>query len=228
MSTIDLNRLNVRKSYFVRLQQSSIKEAILAELNACDVPIYSHYAWFVESEHARSWTFERWYGYLYIREYSGGKRTSENVEKRADEYSANIQTLFRKILREIAAGGLPDKVYVSVTGTESNGCFIDVECLPILYRQVLQAGAKPEEYQIQDAYLTCERLIRQIFEGGLSATLVTEEKKVMPEPTAILLVNDSFTRQITERINDMIEGATAEILISGWVGTYYLDKLQKR
>lgn len=227
MSKTDLNRLIVRKSYFIPLQQSDLKEAILKELNASDPPIYSHYAWFVSKEHKSSWMFERWYGYHYIREQSLGKYTPEAVKKTAKEYSARTQELFYPQLNRVL-GSLLDRVYVSATVPEANGCFANVECLPALYRQIQQlVGKKVEEYEIQDAYLTCERETRHIFEGGLSATLVTEEKKRTSEPMTILLINDSFTRQITEQINEMISSATNEILILGWVGTYYLSQLQK-
>ena len=226
MSTIDLNRLIVRKSYFVPVQPSDLKDAVLKELNACDPPIYSIHGWFIAEEHVRSWTFERLYKHYYVREYSLGKRKLEKVKELAKKYDAKTLDLFFDTLMR-ATGDKLDQVHVSVTATEANGCFINVECLPILYRQIRQVNIKAEEYQIQDAYLTCERRTRHIFEGGLSATLVAEEKKRISEPTTILLVNDSFTRQITERIDDMIANATDEILILGWVGTYYLNQLQK-
>lgn len=226
MSGIDLDRLVVRKSYFVPIPLNDLKDAIIRELDASDPPIYKHHAWFIRQEHKKCLTFERWYGYLHIREESIGKRTREVVEKIAKEYDAKVSEFFYKVLTNYAGAEL-DSLFVYITSTEANGCYINVECLPILYRQVRQVHKEAEEYEIQDAYLTCERLVRFIFEGGLSSTLVTEEQRKVLEPETVLLVNDSFTRQITERIDVMMTNATGEILILGWVGTYFINKLRE-
>lgn len=69
--------------------------------------------------------------------------------------------------------------------------------------------------------------MQKIFEGGLSATLVTEKKKEPVRPKVESLINDTSTRQITEKIDAMFTGATGEILIIGWVGTILLNKLRE-
>lgn len=82
------------------------------------------------------------------------------------------------------------------------------------------------EFEIQDAYLQCKRFVKSIFEGGLSATLVKEERREALTPTAQLLINDQHSHQILARMEKMLDEATGEVLLCGWIGTL-LPKLKE-
>ncbi len=226
MPIIDLNRLIIRKSYFIPIKLEALKNAIFKELNSSDPPIFDHYRWNISEEHERCWTFEVNIRFMFIREQTLGKKNKKLVKKLANQFDSDVHKYYFETLSKLF-GHKADLIYVYVTKTESNGCYVDVECLPCLYRQIQQVEKKAEEYQIQDAYLACERFTKYIFEGGLSGTLMSEEKRKIPQIEPVLLFNNSSIRQITEKIQEMIENATSEILILGWVGTYVINKLEE-
>lgn len=98
--------------------------------------------------------------------------------------------------------------------------------MPTLYRKVTQLKKKTKEIYIQDAYITCKRFLKSIFEAGLSATLITEERKEV-KPIFELITNDVSSQPITEKISRIFNEATGEILIMGWIGTFFVKKLRE-
>lgn len=88
-----------------------------------------------------------------------------------------------KLVRKIRPNH-PDQLHITFKGIEG-GCQCKVECLPNLYRRLSQLHEKeiPTEFEIQDAFLTCRRFVENLFESGLSATLILEEKKELLKPT---------------------------------------------
>ena len=144
----------------------------------------------------------------------------------SQEYDKNIKAYFETLKNRVSSE--PDTIFINILKCDENGCEIEVECLPTLYRKISQLGEKDiDEYQIQDAYITCERFLRTIFVGGLSGTAISEQKMTIPKPKVQLLINDVSNREITEKLNEMLDGATAQILIFGWMGTIFLKKLQE-
>jgi hypothetical protein len=70
-----------------------------------------------------------------------------------------------------------------VTKCEENGCEIEVECTPILYRVMVQIPGMEEvnEVLIQDSIISCERFLKTVFSATLGATSLSEKKTTFPK-----------------------------------------------
>lgn len=233
MSTIDLERLIVRQRYFVPIQETALRNSVLEELLAHYVKLPTISSWHLTEEHKNCFTFECNYRYHFVfREVLGkwGKGLEELVNQKVKEYDEGMPNTFYEEL-ERKVGDYADSLHLYIIKMEKEGCVCDVECSSMLYRQVRQLPHKRKEvteFDIQNAYLKTKRFLKDIFEGGLSATLLTEEKKRIPKETTTFLINAvPFPQQITEKIHDLLDAATTEILIIGWIGTILLKKLKE-
>ena len=233
MSTIDLERLIVRQTYFIPIKSSKLKTAILSELTVSDIKIPGIYPWYLREDHGLSFAFSYDLEYSFIHDSIIGMK----------RYTKECRDLIKEKIKEFEKGGrgaydnelkrlypsVPGEIYVSIKKIEENGCLCKVECLPILYEKLRSLkDVKPNDFEMQDSYLTCKRFLETIFEGGLSATLVMEEeRKEILKPRIQLLINDETSRQILDKIENMLDQATAEVLFCGWVGTILLPKLKE-
>lgn len=227
MSTIDLERLRVRQTYFVPTKREKLTTVIVEELEKFESGkgFYSiARPWFV-TEHDKSITFQLNYRFVHL--IYKGKRDLSEAKKILDAYDQKLPESFFRTIEE-RRSCTPDMIYVDVTRSEETGCEIEVECLPNLYRRFSQIHkTEIEEHLIQDAYISCKRFLRTVFVGGLSGTAISEKKITIPRPQLEFLINDVSTRQITEKVSEMLNGATGEVLIFGWMGTILLKKLQE-
>jgi len=232
MSGIDWERLIVRQTYFIPVKASQLKTAINKELEAYRPSILGIRAWILVDELKNSLGYEYSLEYATVRHATlgikrGTKKFAMVVEEKATEYNRGLpRTFYDKLAK--ALHGMPMKLYVFVTNTEKRGCRCDVECFPMLYQKlIMKVKKEADEFDTQDAYLTCRRFLKSIFEGGLSATLISEEKKELLKPTTQLLINDQASHQILDKIKKMLDQATGEVLLCGWIGTLLLPKLKE-
>ena len=232
MTAIDLERLIVRQTYFIPIEESKLKDSILKELKAAESKIPTVHSWYFGEEHKRSFTCDFSYKHHFVYKGTLGKRGAEFkelVKQKVKEYEEGLPEIFYKELRK-KVGDTPDSIHVHIIKVEKEGCTCEVECFPILYRQLRQLPDKREEvseFKLQNAYLVSKRFLKDTFEGGLSATLIAEEKKKIPKETVMLLINDVSFRQITEKIHGLLDEATVQILVIGWIGTILLKKLRE-
>ena len=230
MSTIDLERLIVKQTYLVPLSVSETKAQILQELNRHYIPIAGLSPWYMieTGSHVK---------YSYSPRYSATRnylikkgRLSKPEENEIREFLREFDSKFPESgFEEIEKRrpNLPDTLHVTFKAIEG-GCQCKVECLPIWYERLSQLRLEPpSDFQIQDAFLTCKRFVEILFESGLSATLISEEKREPMKPTAQLLVNDQTSRQILGEIEGMLDQGTGEVLLCGWIGTLLLPKLKE-
>ena len=233
MTSIELERLIVRQRYFVPIVESRLKDSILKELQA-DEPkkIPTVKRWYIGEEHKHSFTCEFSYRYYHVYVETLGKKGAELrrlVKEKLKKYKEGLPEIFYKGLNK-KVGDSPDSIHVHIVKADKEGCICEVECFPILYRQLRQLPSKRKEvteFKLQIAYLTSRRFLKTIFESGLSATLVSEEKKELPKPTIQLLINDQASRQILGKVDEMLEQTTGEVLLCGWIGTLLLPKLRE-
>ena len=230
MSTIDLERLIVRQTYFIPIQSRELPTAILKELGAPFPVIGGVYSWNIPESHELSFHFLFSVKYAFLFDLTWGMnlnttKCKQLVKEKLKEFVELGTEGFRRELKAIRADK-PEHVYVSVVREEKNGCVCRVECLPMLYEQLRYFDdIEPSNFEIQDSYLSCKRFLETIFQGGLSATLVSEKKKELLKPVAQLLINDQASRMILDKIEGMLEQATGEVLLCGWIGTLLLPKL---
>jgi hypothetical protein len=230
MSTIDLERLIVRQRYFMPIEKSKLRDSILKELQALQPQIPKLVSWYTAEEHKHCFTFEVSYTFHFVySETLGKKREAELIEQKVKEYNDGMpQSFFNELSRSL--GDNPDSVHIYVVKAEKEGCTIDVECFSTLYRQLRQLPSKRKnvtDFDLQNAYLMTKRFLKDIFEGGLSATLIAEEKKKISGEITTFLINDVSIRQISDKIDALLDEATGEILIIGWLGTVLLKKLRE-
>ena len=232
MSKIDLERLVVRQTYFIPVKSPELKTAIRKELRAANPDIDGLAAWILPEEHKLSFHFLKRMKYISLfAETWGMKRKTRKFKTVFKEKSKEFEELgdkaFHRGLKKLIPS-IPLHLFVSVIRIEENGCLCNVECLPALYEKLRRIeNIKTNDFEMQDAYLTCKRFLRTIFESGLSATLVVEEKKEVFKSSTQLLINDQTSREILHKIENMLDQATGEVLICGWIGTILLPKLKE-
>jgi len=232
MSRIDLDRLIVRQTYFIPVKSTRLESTIEKELNASSPPICKVTQWGVAEKHGLNFHFisDMKYSFLFDETWGINLKTKEGrklSEEKSEEFDRGGIEAFHTKLKKIRPD-LPARVYVSVINEEENGCLCTVECFPMLYEKLrCLKGKETEELAIQVAYLESKRFLEMVFESGLSATLVTEEKKLPPQALTQLLINDQGSRQILKKIEPMLDQATNEVLICGWIGTLLLPKLRE-
>jgi len=228
MSKIDLDRLIVRQTYFIPIKSDDLKGAILKELEAHRKRVHNISAWGISEEHPHSFKF----AYDYQHQFVGVRLltriktvTPKQVKEIAEEYEkGGFKTYSDMVMK--TRGNVPTELYVIVLKEEENGCLCEAECLPNLYTKIFQLVQDVKDIEIQEAHVHCKRFLKYIFQGGLNATLIPEEKKLPPQTTTRFLVNDLASHKILEKIEPMLDGATGEVLVCGWVGTLLLPKLR--
>jgi len=226
MSEIDLERLRVRQSYFIPIRREKLAEVILKELEKESAPIGIP-CWDME-EHGNSFSFSADLEYSYIVLSFTGEVSAKKIRELSKKYdSLNLPSRLRASIGNRRAC-YPFDIYVNIIKSDERGCEIEVECLPTLYRQISQLGRRDfDEPEVQDAYITCERYLRTLFLGGLSGTLISEKKITPLQQKTEFLINDVSLRQITEKLDKMLDDVTGEILILGWMGTFLVKKLRE-
>jgi len=227
MQTIDLERLVVRQSYLIPIKEDQISKAVLQELDKCGFPYSSIHLWFIKEEHEHCFTFSENVLWRYL-DYKGISRTDIKACKSiVKEFEENSRKLTDLVLKWIF-GNIPIQIHLMVKNSQDNNCEVELECIPYLYQQLhVFENTKVTDFDIQDAYLTCKRFLRDIFVGGLNATLISEKERILTKINTEFLLNDVNSRQITEKLDELLENATTEILVFGWIGTILLDKLRK-
>ena len=227
MSTIDLERLVVRQTYFIPLKENQLRDMIFAELNKQHFSYLDILPWIVTSEHKNCFSFERSMRWLYIDFRVSVGRDRNEIKRLAKEYS---KISLKKQLEDLQTfvDNLPFAIHVRIVRSEDEGCQVEVECLPSLYMKLNRSVIDhANEFSIQDAALTCRRCMNDVFVSGLDATPISEQKIELPKKITEFLINNVASRGITDKLNRLLENATTEILVFGWIGTFYLKKLEE-
>ena len=232
MSTIDLERLIVKQTYFIPIERPKLMTAILKELRASGREIDGVYPWNLVEEHKLSFRFLASLRHMFIHDAifgirKGTEKCRELIKQKSEEYETGGSLAYLAAVKRVFPS-TPFEIYVSIRKMEENGCLCKVEGFPLLHERFrIIEDIKTNDFEIQNAYLTCKRFLETIFEGGLSATSLTEEKKDLLKPTMQLLINDQTSHPILDKIKKMLDEATADVLFCGWVGTILLPKLKE-
>ena len=232
MSTIDLDRLVIRQTYFIPVKGSELMPAIMGELNAGEQTIEGLHRWVLEEVHKRSFRFTHHFKYSYVSDETWGMNPEtteykEKVKQKIEDFdNKGMEAFFAELKRLFSH--VPAKIDVRVLNEETVGCQCKVRCIPMLYEKLRYLrNFETNDFQIQNAYLESKRFLEVVFESGLSATLIVEERKSPPQSATEFLTNDQASRQILMKIEEMLDQATGEVLICGWIGTILLPKLKE-
>jgi len=229
MATIDLEKLRAIQSYFVPIKKQKLRESILKELNGFWPFVLDMAPWAWE-EHGNSMTFFQHNEFMYL--LGRLKRDYADIKKDAQKLHAEFVKLdpIKSIEQayKYTRINTPSDIYVNIRRCEENGCEIEVECTPILYRWISQLAKRDvDDCQIQDAYINCKRFLETIFVGGLNGAPLSEKKVTFGKISSELLINDISRHDITEKLEEMLDNATTEVLICGWIGTIFMTKIRK-
>jgi hypothetical protein len=230
MTSLDLNRLRTMRSFFVPIERGKLKNAILKVLFEIDKPHYGMETWTV-NEHGNSIQFSRNFVHTYVLLEGETHKDSETAEKFKEKFLKMPAAEMLSWINNNIRPNLPEDLYITVLSADEKGCYLEVECVPILYGKISSSKSRDfDEIAVQDANIKCDRFLRIIFIGGLSGTLLSDLKEcVTPSETTFLLndVSDVTKRQITEKVDQMLCNATGDVLIFGYVGTIFLKRLHE-
>ncbi len=231
MSKIDLDRLIARQTYFIPIKSSQLEKRIKEELNIKWAKLGGILRWNILEKHELSFHFiiNLKYSFLHGETWGVDRKTEEYkelIKEKVKEFDEKGAESFYEKLESIRTD-IPYHLHVSIVGKEEDGCLCKVECLPSLYEKLrYDIEVEKNNFMIQNAHLQCKRFLGTIFESGLSATLISEEEKLPPQITTQFLINDQTSHNILEKIEPMLNGATGEVLVCGWIGTLLLPKLR--
>lgn len=229
---IDISNLIVRQKYFIPKQRGALASLILEELDKDgSYNFLQIYPWQLYSLHSNSLSFTRnpQYDYLIITGalMKQGGDSAQEIKKRLSElYKMEVSEKQKRLFSKLQLC-LPEELNVDIIDSDEQGVRIEVELIPILYFNVTML--KPdtiEEISIQKARLTGERFLKTLFSGGLSGILISEDKNYSAQENTSLLINDVKNHQIAKKIEEVLDGATGEVLIMAWMGTILLTKLR--
>jgi hypothetical protein len=232
MSKIDLDKLIVRLTYFIPIESSKLASAIKDELNRSDKSVGGVLPWDMDEKHGLSFRFSLSFKHFFLSDSVWGKKKGTEeynriMEEKKREFEEKGSEIFYDMLENVRED-LVATIDVRAITKEKNGCLCNVEGAPILHKKLIYGSeVETNDFMIQNAYLECKRFLEIIFESGLLATLVTEEKKIPAEKNTQFLANDQSSHEILDKIETMLDQATGEILICAWIGTILLPKLKE-
>jgi len=223
MSSIDLSKSIARKQFSVPIKSVALHELILKQLRLVEV------AWRSDVKRTRSGTFHIDWGVMWARlslASEGSPFTQNNVRKKMVKYDKKILEYRREIIYQTVRSQ-PCEIHYVVTEDMIDRCVCEATCFPALFLGIARykiSKIECDETDIRLARQQCEEFLVDIFVGGLGGKEVIERKVVSQLE---FLINDVDYRQITDCINHMLQQATGEVLLMGWVGTDCLPKLKE-
>lgn len=232
MSSIDFGRLVIERTYFVPIKETELYKELFKELTDSYPPMGNIKPWLLIRNVKRGFHLIYSTGYTYVHDAAIGfrqrVRLDKIIEEKSEEYENKLPDVHMKTVSSLR-GNIPFKLIVSNIRPEKEGCTCNVKCFPVLYEKLsleIIGANEVDEFDVQDAIITCESFVEDIF-TGLSATLTSEKRKESLKLTAQLLINDQVSHQILDKMEAMLDQATADVLLCGWMGTLLLPKLQE-
>ena len=227
VSMFDLNRIIANKSYRVSMPPETVFEEV--EKFLCPIEIFPG---------CKEWTIRLKKGdrlrifylnpvyYFVVLNMDIKSSIAERIKLKDDYYKDRMKNL--NIFIESKRNNQPYNLEILISDINKKGCICNAMCKPMLYLKLSSENISMEdvnEFMIQDSYYEVLQFLDQVFIGGLGA-------KPIEEPPVIshrleLLVNNTNRREITERIDSLLDEATGEILISGWIGTHFIPQLKE-
>jgi hypothetical protein len=152
------------------------------------------------------------------------KESLDKLNKQFDDNFVQISNSMLSSYRD----NLPYSVRILILKKDNFGCIVRGECIPAIYVKISKSIIKDDQLKeniLQDAYLESLNYLDKLFIGVLEAEFINENK--ISDPLINLLINDSNSREITCKIDDLLDVVTTELLVIGWIGTQYIPQLIK-
>jgi len=216
--SVNLAQLIGRKDYLIPIKSSELFDEVLKQLNIGD-------NWEIITKRPKSARFRLNHKekYAYFKLGDEGKPTTElNLTLKRNEFDNNPLKCYNWT-QERLVNYVPVELNYIIVEERVDGCIVNTFCKPAMYNKIV----RDLEYTLsdsQDVKIRCEEFLDEIFMGGLGGKEIEEVKKV---GSWKLLINDTKTRQITEKVYEMLKDATTCVLLMGWVGTDCLPKFKE-
>lgn len=228
-SKVDLSRLVGKRKYRVRLSSSKIFDEI--EKFLFETKLFPDcFEWRCSSSIGRKvriFTVNHLWYYIMWRSKSPKRPPISKLKKLEKEYYENIDANHNEVLMQIR-NDFPYQLYILIEEEDESGCVCHTECRPALYTKLQRENIdvdKISDSDIQNANLESLRFLDTVFIGALQAKPIRE--KSARSFGLKLLLNDTQTREIKDLIASLLNEATGEVLICGWIGTHFIPKLTK-
>ena len=230
--SLDLTRIILKQTFLLPRKSEDLPRLILNELNKDNITFDEFGQWLLFSKHGKCiiYVLNPLYDYCYSSgvfnqvEY---QKIKNEIDKCSKEFQNMKDSEITEFLRSKYSGCQPREIQVDIVASDENGGRIEVACLPWLYFRITQQKETDiDELIIQETNLTSERFLKTIFSGGLSGILVSERDHFISKEKSILLINDVKKHQIAQKLEKVLNSATGEVLIIGWMGTILLTKLR--
>jgi len=224
MSSINLSELIARKKFYVPVECSKLHTLLLKQIRLSEELMKS------EVKHPRSGSFMLSWNQMwanYVISTKGLSYNKKTYKKLFAEFDAKGEEKWDEVDEAVLCrlGNLPWMIDYIITEKENKGCICEASCYPIFYIQLIKKfDIECNQVEVQDARLRCEVFLKEIFVGGLGGKEIVEK---VEEGKWELLINDAKCQPITARIYEMLERATGEVLITGWIGTLLLEKIRE-
>jgi hypothetical protein len=216
--SIDLTKIIAKKNYLVPVKATDLCSKVLEQLRV-------GYYWEVEAQRPKSAVFRMdWKEqYVAIKTLRKGKKETKEIEEAARKEYEEDNLRCAGVVQEATVENTPVIVSYIITEDRADGCTIEATCKPALYIKIVRE-IKYAQVDLQDVRIRGEEFLDQIFIGGLGGK---EIREVVEVSRWELLINDTHTRQITERIYEMLNKATTCVLFFGWFGTECIPRLKE-
>lgn len=223
---LDLNRLIGIKKYRVGLSLSEVFEEI--EKFLCQEELLPGYRqWDVTSVGTRYRAFERSLMWTFIASKMKVHPTRKEIKQLEKEFDEDVPGHSDEIL-DGYRHELPYEMYVLILDVDDLGCVCQAECRSALYEKLCKQHITLDavsDFQISRSYLESLSFLDKVFIGVLGAKPILDIP--VKSPDIELLMNDTQQREITELIDSLLDKATGEVLICGWIGTHFIPKLRE-
>jgi len=222
----DLSRIVGRKSYQVAMPPEELFKEI--ENFLCPLELFEGCKeWRQELRKGeRSRTFRSDFVYDFIVKNARSFDSTDELIHLKDKCLEDSTKNFSDFI-ERKRGNLICELDILITDIDEMGCICRANSKPFIYFKLSRRQISLEdvtEFMIQDAYYEGLRFLDEVFIGGLRARPIEEAPMISHKFE--LLINITARREITERIDSLLDEATGEILICGWIGTYFIPKFK--
>lgn len=231
---MDLTRLFGEKTYRVNLPPDKVFEEIRNNLrpNSVVESIVGCEQWLApdKAKGSISYMLNPQYSYLvkFLSPFTDtrGIESKRKFEELSKKYHQNGDEIAAKEILNLRHE-IPESLDIFVSNATVSSCVCHALCMPAIYTKISKRMVSIndlDEFTVQNAHFTSLRFLDQIFIGALNGEPIEE---IPTLPQARLVTNASLTRDITNLVDDLLQKATGEVLICGWIGTRCVPKLRE-
>ena len=225
---MDLSNSIVKKKYIINGE----KEDIFAKIDAFfqrDVYDLPDFIISAKGEYFRDYllNLENTFIHNNLNHSINGTERKKQIDKLSKRFYKNLSRNSNNALQSLR-GSAPYKIIVILENTNLE----TVKILNVVYNSALYCQLSKTiieesditEFMLQEAFEEGNQYLDKIFIGLFQGK--EYQKRNILELNTLLITNDSYSRDITDKIKYLFNFANNEVLIVGWIGTELLSELK--